>query len=234
MRENKFIGIACIIISVIALIIAILLNRDIQITYDIFMNLFGGALLSGIIAIISYNCQKQEKISELKIEIKSNIDEYKDVFFSIEYVYFSQKLKDELKKLNKYEENQKWFENFISSNKAIMQSNIHKLKKLRLIDGEKIQKELLEIKKIDKKIDIDNYDFINKQIMKIENLTGYFCLSQLNSESIYEDIQNIIYECQDENGEKTDNSIKVMKEDVYPTNKVNIICKNLEKIKSRL
>ena len=70
--------------------------------------------------------------------------------------------------------------------------------------------------------------------MKIENLTGYFCLSQLNSESVYEDIQNIIYECQDENGEKTDNSIKVMKEDVYPTNKVNIICKNLEKIKSRL
>ena len=79
MKENKIICIICSIITIIFLIISLILfsfnNNDndtstINYLQNIALNIFTSTILSSLTALISFNVQKEEKISKLKSNIK--------------------------------------------------------------------------------------------------------------------------------------------------------------------
>ena len=76
------------------------------------LNIFTGTILSSLTALISFNTQKEEKIFNLKSSIKKDIEKFGDIFLSIEYIYYKEKLRNELIALNEYENNKTWFEDF--------------------------------------------------------------------------------------------------------------------------
>lgn len=242
MKANKKIRSWCVIISLISLIALILINiskisnKTYDFLYDISLGICTGALLSALTAAIAYNCQKQEKTCVLKLDIKKEIEKCLDLFYSIEYIYFEDKLSKELKALGEYEKNKEWFESFVYSHKNLLEHNIKKLKNIKKINFEKIQSNIDELSKLDKKISIKEYDYFYSQCKKIENLSRYFDINPLetNIPNVYKKIQDIIFECKNENGEKTSNDIQLKGNDIYPTEKVNLIINNLELISSKL
>ena len=244
MKENKIIIKYCFVTVLISFIVAVLvsalaLNEDHKIctfVYDICLGLLTGALLSAITATIVYNCQKQEKICVLKSNINKEIERYLDLFYSIEYVYFEDKLSNELKSLGEYERNKSWYESFVLNNKKSLKSNIKKLKKIRTINRKKLQSNINELLKINKKMSIPKYDYFNSKIENIDNLSRYFDFNPIeaNIPNVYKEIQDMIFECQNENGKKTLNDIQLKNNDIYPTKKINLIINYLESISSKL
>lgn len=87
MKENKIICIICSIITIIFLIASLILfsfnntndNDSSTINYlqNIALNIFTGTILSSLTALISFNVQKEEKISKLKSNIKKDITNLK-------------------------------------------------------------------------------------------------------------------------------------------------------------
>ena len=221
MKENKIIIKYCFVTVLISFIVAVLvsalaLNEDHKIctfVYDICLGLLTGALLSAITATIVYNCQKQEKICVLKSNINKEIERYLDLFYSIEYIYFNGKLYDELIALNMYEENKTWYNSFITSNKTLLKSNIEKLKNIKTINFTKFQADVDKLSKFNKKILIPEYYNFISQIKDIDNLIKYFEIKPLeaNIPNVYKKIQNIIFECQNENNEKISDDIRIKK-----------------------
>ena len=88
MKENKNIAIICVIITFISFIFALILcdNKN-DLASGFFLDICTGAILSGIISVITYNVQKNEKIFRIKENIKEEVEKYINIFDKIEYVY---------------------------------------------------------------------------------------------------------------------------------------------------
>ena len=77
MKENKIIGICCLIISVICLIGAYYFKVfEHEFLWNLALGIATGATLSMVIAIITFFLQKKERITELKADIKEEIEKY--------------------------------------------------------------------------------------------------------------------------------------------------------------
>ena len=75
MKENKIIGICCLIISVICLIGAYYFKVfEHEFLWNLALGIATGAILSMVIAIITFFLQKKERITELKDDIKEQIN----------------------------------------------------------------------------------------------------------------------------------------------------------------
>lgn len=246
MKENKIICIICSIITIIFLIISLILfsfnntndNDSSTINYlqNIALNIFTGTILSSLTALICFNVQKEEKISKLKSNIKKDITKFEDIFLSIEYIYDKDKLHNELINLKEYENNKTWFESFTFSNKEILKSNIEKLKGLRSISTLELQSNIDELLKLKPKLQIKEFQLFKSQLNTINNLIGYFKINSLESNipKVYKKIQDIIFECQDENGQQILNDICLKDNYIYPTTKKNLIIDTLKTIISEL
>lgn len=242
MEKNKNIRNCCFVVLLISLFIAVVISisqSSIKIEnflYDISMEIFTGTFLSGLTAAIVYNYQKREKICALKLDINKEIEEYLVLFYSIEYVYFKDKLSNELKALDKYEKYKIWYESFVSSNENLLKNNIERLKNIRKINYKKLQFNIDELLKINKKISIPEYNYFKSQIEIINNRSRYFDFNPIEASipNVYKNIQNIIFECRNENGEKTLNDIQLKNNDIYPTSKINLIINCLESISSKI
>lgn len=215
MIENKRILIVCSVITVISIILIRIFNRDWSASFwiNILVSISTNSILSAIISSISFNHQKQETIFKLKESIKKEIEKYLSVFYSIEYIYFNDKLHNELIALNMYEENRTWYNSFITSNKTLLKSNIKKLKSIKTINFTKFQADIDKLSKFNKKILIPEYYNFISQIKDIDNLIKYFEIKPLeaNIPNVYKKIQNIIFECQNENNKKISDDIRIKK-----------------------
>ncbi len=242
MKENKKICIICFLTTIIFLLISLILfafnndNRTINYLQNITLNIFTGTILSSLTALISFNTQKEEKIFNLKSSIKKEIENFQDIFLSIEYVYDKDKLYKELVDLKEYENNKIWFENFIFSNNDVIKSNIEKLKVLKSISTLELQSNIDELLKLRPKLQINEFQLFKSQLNTINNLVGYFKINSLESNipKVYKKIQDIIFECQDENGQQILNDVCLKDNDIYPTIKKNLIVDTLETIISKL
>lgn len=242
MKENKKICIICFLTTIIFLLISLILfafnndNRTINYLQNITLNIFTGTILSSLTALISFNTQKEEKIFNLKSSIKKKIENFQDIFLSIEYVYDKDKLYKELVDLKEYENNKIWFENFIFSNNDVIKSNIEKLKVLKSISTLELQSNIEELLKLKPKLQINEFQLFKSQLNTINNLVGYFKINSLESNipKVYIKIQDIIFECQDENGQQILNDVCLKDNDIYPTTKKNLIVDTLETIISKL
>lgn len=242
MKENKKICIICFLTTIIFLLISLILfafnndNRTINYLQNITLNIFTGTILSSLTALISFNTQKEEKIFNLKSSIKKEIENFQDIFLSIEYVYDKDKLYKELVDLKEYENNKIWFENFIFSNNDVIKSNIEKLKVLKSISTLELQSNIDELLKLRPKLQINEFQLFKSQLNTINNLVGYFKINSLESNipKVYKKIQDIIFECQDENGQQILNDVCLKDNDIYPTTKKNLIVDTLETIISKL
>ena len=242
MKENKKICIICFLTTIIFLLISLILfafnndNRTINYLQNITLNIFTGTILSSLTALISFNTQKEEKIFNLKSSIKKEIENFQDIFLSIEYVYDKDKLYKELVDLKEYENNKIWFENFIFSNNDVIKSNIEKLKVLKSISTLELQSNIDELLKLKPKLQINEFQLFKSQLNTINNLVGYFKINSLESNipKVYKKIQDIIFECQDKNGQQILNDVCLKDNDIYPTTKKNLIVDTLETIISKL
>ena len=215
MIENKRILIVCSVITAISIILILSLKPDWSTSFkiDILVSISTNSILSAIISSISFYHQRQEVISILKQSIQKEIERYLLVFYSIEYIYFNDKLYSELISLNMYEENRTWYNSFITSNKTLLKSNIEKLKNIKTINFTKFQADVDKLSKFNKKILIPEYYNFISQIKDIDNLIKYFEIKPLeaNIPNVYKKIQNIIFECQNENNEKISDDIRIKK-----------------------
>lgn len=236
MKENKIIGITCLGISIIFSFLAWILKIwGHEFLENLTLDIASGAILSMITAIIIYFIQKNERITELKAEIRESLEKYITILDPFEYIYFDEKLEKEMKELGLYESNKRWKEGFVKSNQGLEKSNKKRLANLkRLNDIEYLSKKIEEISKLDKKINFDKFEVTKNKIKEINQNVIFMNFDKINEEKYYKNIQDIMFECRDEKGEKTNKDIKNKNGDVYPTDKINVILEEFNNIEMKM
>ena len=235
MKENKIIGICCLIISVICLIGAYYFKVfEHEFLWNLALGIATGAILSMVIAIITFFLQKKERITELKADIKEEIEKYTRILDSFEYIYFEDKLEEEIKELEFNKVNETWKNSFIESNKQLEKINKKKLICLGQLNIEYLSKKIEELSKLDKKIEFDRFELTKNKIKEVKQNTVFMNFDKIHEERHYKNIQNIMFECRDDDGKKIDKDIKIENGDIYPTNIENVILEGLEDIEIKM
>ena len=231
MKENKNIAIICVIITFISFIFALILcdNKN-DLASGFFLDICTGAILSGIISVITYNVQKNEKIFRIKENIKEEVEKYINIFDKIEYVYDKKEMERELKEANLYELNKDWLENFIKSNEEIKKQNIKILKKISNPSMEYLKRQISELKKVCKKIEILEIDTLSDKIKDIYSQAMVIEIAISSKNERYFRIQKKIFSIID----GSEKELEIKNNEIYPTDKNNIILENLEKIREKV
>ena len=231
MKENKNIAIICVIITFISFIFALILcdNKN-DLASGFFLDICTGAILSGIISFITYNVQKNEKIFRIKENIKEEVEKYINIFDKIEYVYDKKEMERELKEANLYELNKDWLDNFIKSNEEIKKQNIKIVKKISNPSMEYLKRQISELKKVCKKIEILEIDTLSDKIQDIYSQAMVIEIAISSKNERYFRIQKKIFSIID----GSEKELEIKNNEIYPTDKNNIILENLEKIRKKV
>lgn len=231
MKENKNIAIICVIISVVSFIFALILcdNKN-DLASGFFLDICTGAILSGVIAAITCYAQKNEKIFRIKENIKEEVEKYINIFDKIEYVYDKKEMERELKEANLYELNKDWLDNFIKSNEEIKKQNIKILKKISNPSMEYLKRQISELKKVCKKIEILEIDTLSDKIQDIYSQAMVIEIAISSKNERYFRIQKKIFSIID----GSEKELEIKNNEIYPTDKNNIILENLEKIREKV
>ena len=95
-------------------------------------------------------------------------------------------------------------------------------------------KKIEELSKLDKRIGIDRFDFTKNKIKEVNQNNVFMNFNKVLEERHYKNIQNIMFECRDDDGKKIDKDIKIENGDIYPTNIKNVILEGLEDIEIKM
>ena len=232
MSENKRILIVCIGITIICIILIVVFNSDWFSTFatNIFISIGTGSISSALVSYISFKYQKREIISTLKRTIYEEIEDYLDLFYSIDYIYFKDRLSHDLKDLDMNEDEINWLDSLILNNQNMKIQNIKTLNKLKNLNSKHLHDNINKLSQLQSKLNTEDCLYALDKIEEVKNRIIHFEFSVLDKNTLYEQIQNIIFR----NESTTNNVVIVNNNSIEPTPKINIIIEKLNNFDKQL
>lgn len=201
MKENKIIFIVLVIICVISLLIATLTyiflpKEGKSLIYDLSLGTFTGAIISASTALATYFSLKKNEKNKTIDRINEVLNEYKETLATVEHIYDSRKLKEELEEKEIYEEYSDNYNELIKNNYEQINKNINKIITMKNINNIELKKLLEKLKKLDKKTKCATakIDKTIESINKLINLSEMYKSLMRNDNILYFSIQDIIYQ----------------------------------------